>query len=327
MSRFTAKFITNAELPLVIEPIDKTIRLTEFFDLLQSENALFKQHLLTYGGILFRNFPVQNAQDFAGVIKHLQTGPYTQYLGGDSPRKKVLEGIYTSTETPPSMTLPLHNELSYFKHYPTHIYFYCEIAPKAKGETIIGDARKIYRDIDAHVKERFVEKGLRYASRYPFKSKLFENHKSWTHVFETEDKTEVEKKCFENGISFAWNKHDWLQISQVRPSVLTHPETDEKVWFNQAHHFDFNPRFLGWWRYLATKLYYFRKYTLLHDVHFADGSKIARDDLYHIFDVMDRNTVAFPWQKGDLLVLDNILTMHGRAPFKGKRRVLTAMTS
>ncbi len=330
MGKFTTKFITSAALPLVIEPVDRNMQLLEFLNLLDRENAFFKYNLLKYGGILLRNFPVQNAQEFTAVIKKLRTGHSIDYIGGDSPRNKITDSVYTSTEAPPSMKLPLHNELSYVKKYPSHIYFYCDTPPVANGETIISDSRKIYQSIDPDVRNRFIEKGLRYISRYPckkdFMQTITKKHKSWIHVFETENKQEVERKCLENDISFQWNKNDWLEISQVRPSVISHPLTQEKVWFNQAHHFDFNPKFLGLGRYLGAKLFYCRKHTLLHEVFYADGTKIPRHDLYHVMDVMDENTVYFPWQKGDVLVLDNVLAMHGRAPFAGKRRILTSMT-
>ncbi len=330
MTNFITKFITPEELPLVIEPDNKNIQLNEFHNLLRSKNDYFKKQLLKHGALLFRNFPVQNEHDFTSVIKHLNTGEFLNYIGGDSPRNKITEEVYTSTEAPPSMKLPLHNELSYVKNYPQHIFFYCHIAPEDHGQTIISDARTIYRAINDQVKQRFEEKGLRYISCYPLNSPIMnainKHHKSWVNVFETHDKQEVERKCEENEIFYQWNHNDWLQISQVRPAAIEHPETHEKVWFNQAHHFDFNPKFLGWWRYIGTKLLYCRKHTLLHDVSFADHTSISRKDLYHIYDVLDQHTVYFPWKKGDVLVLDNVLCMHGRAPFTGKRRILTAMT-
>lgn len=331
MNKIRAKTINHSALPLVIEPADLNMPLAEFLQLLKEDNTYFTQALLQHGGILFRNFPVKDAQDFAEVIKSLKLGKFCDYVGGDSPRNKVIEGVYTSTEAPPSIKLPLHNELSYVKKYPHHIYFFCETPPKAKGETIIGDARKIYASIDPEVLKRFTAKNLLYVSCYPYKSKFMnwvnKSHKSWINVFETEDKQEVERKCQENEINFKWNIDDWIKISQVCPATIFHPITQEKVWFNQAHHFDFNPKFLGWLRYLGAKLLYCRKHTRLHEVFFEDRSKISRKDLYHVMDVMDQNTIYFPWQKGDVLVLDNILTMHGRETFKGKRRILTALTS
>ncbi len=331
MDRVKAEFANAEQLPLVIQPKDGNMKLAEFLELLQENQIFIREHLLKFGGILLRGFPVHQAEDFISVIKGLQLGQFCQYVGGDSPRKIVKEGVYTSTEAPPSIKLPLHNELSYVKHYPSHIYFFCETPPVAKGETILGDARKIYQQIDERVRNQFVEKGLHYISCYPYKSAFMnfvnKSHKSWINVFETEDKEEVERKCRENNIDFTWTRDDWIKIGQKCSSAIAHPQTQEMVWFNQAHHFDFNPKFLGLWNYLGAKLLYLRKHTLLHKVTFADGSKIPRKDLYHVMDVMDKNTIYFPWQRGDVLVLDNILTMHGRATFNGKRRILTAMTS
>lgn len=333
MDPFKTKFITSEKLPLVIEPADQNIALDELLNLLDAKNGFFKEKLHQFGGILFRNFPIRCEADFAKVIQHMRTGKFIDYIGGDSPRTKVVDGIYTSTEAPPSIKIPLHNELSFVKNYPSHIYFYCVVPPAEKGETIIADSRKVYQSINPDVKKRFIEKKLRYVSCYYYKSqvmnllnKLQKSHKSWITVFETERKPEVEQKCRENEFAFKWNKNDWIEISQIRPAAILHPETQEMVWFNQAHLFDFNPKLLGWWRYVGAKMFYCRKHTKLHEVYHADNSNIARNDLYHILDTLDANTVYFPWKKNDVLVLDNVLAMHGRATFTGKRRVLTAMT-
>jgi alpha-ketoglutarate-dependent taurine dioxygenase len=328
---FTARTFKSLEIPLIIEPTDHEISREDTLSLLQDERSVFHQKLLRSGALLFRNFPIENADDFDAFISALGLGKSLDYIGGDSPRNKIKGGIYTSTEAPPSVKILLHNELSYVKQYPRHIYFYCDVAPAEKGETIIADARKVLQSIHPEVKQRFIDKGINYVSCYHHQSKLLNrinpSHKSWTQVFEADSKEAVEKKCREAGFSLEWNRKDWLRIKQTRPATLKHPETGEEVWFNQAHLYDFNPKFLGLWKYLGARLLYLAKHTRLHEVSYGDGDPISKKDLYHVMDALEANTVYFPWQKGDVLVLDNVLAMHGRATFSGKRRILTAMTS
>lgn len=335
MKSFTTKFINSHKLPLVIEPHPSHTKMTksDFYKHVSDNKEVIQKKLLENGGILFRGFPLEDQRDFWHFIKNLGTGEFIDYIGGDSPRTKIEEGIYTSTEAPPAIKIPLHNELSFVKKYPNHIFFFCQIAPQERGETIIADARKVYRTVNKDVRQKFIDKGLKYISRYYYQSKLMDlinsiqkSHKPWMNVFETHDKKLVEKLCHENEFEFDWNQDDWIEIRQNRPATMMHPITHEDVWFNQAHLFDFNPKLLGWWRYFGAKLVYCRKHMRMHEVYFKDYEKIPREDLYHILDVLDQNTISFPWQKGDVMVLDNVLAMHGRAPFAGKRRVLTAMT-
>lgn len=311
-----------------------TISFPEFLQLLTSRKKEIEALLLKHGALMFRGFPIETASDFSTVIETLGLGNFVNYIGGDSPRDKVEQKVYTSTEAPPSFHIALHQELSFIKHHPRNIYFFCEIEPVVGGETIIADARQVYQSMDPAVTARFADKGLTYTSHYYYRSKIMtwlnklqRSHKSWTEVFETESKAEVEKRCLANEFALRWLPRDWLEIKQTRPAVLDHPVTSETVWFNQAHLYDFNPRMLGWAKYIGAKLFYLRPSTRLHEIEFADGSPVSRRDIYHVLDVLEKNTVAFPWKKGDVMVLDNVLAMHGRAPFSGKRRILTALTT
>jgi hypothetical protein len=38
-----------------------------------------------------------------------------------------------------------------------------------------------------------------------------------------------------------------------------------------------------------------------------------------------KETIFFPWRRGDVLFLDNMLMAHGRAPYTGPRKVLVGM--
>jgi alpha-ketoglutarate-dependent taurine dioxygenase len=328
-------FHISGNFPLVLSSSNKQhISYSQFLQAIRENIHEVKALLLKHGALLFREFPIHSAKQFSEVVATLGLGKCVDYIGGDSPRDKVEEGIYTSTEAPPNFHIPLHQELSFIKYHPHHIYFFCETPPVTAGETIIADARKVLDAIQLDVKKRFMEKQLIYISHYYYRNKIMNfinrlqrSHKSWTEVFETESKADVEKKCLQNEFQWVWLSHDWLEIKQTAPAIIQHPKTEETVWFNQAHLYDFNPQLLGWKRYLGAKLFYFRKSTRLHEIEHADGSKVARKDLYHILRILENNTVRFPWQRGDVMVLDNILAMHGRAPFSGKRRILTALTS
>lgn len=320
-------------LPLVLRPRRRTSR-DDLLELVAAHRAELRRRLLDHGGILLRGFPVDSADDFSRVIDAFATGSAVGYIGGDSPRHKVTGPIYTSTEAPPAVKIPLHNELSFVRHHPKHIFFYCDIPPAQHGETILGDSRRIYAALDPDVRRRFIDKQLKYVSCYYGKSLLMDlvnalqpSHKSWRDVFETRDRARVEQLCREHDFEFAWHDDNWIRISQTRPAATVHPETGEDVWFSQAHLYDFNPRLLGWWRWAGAKLMYARRHTRMHEIFHADGSRVRRRDLYHILDTLDACTVAFPWQRGDVLLLDNVLSMHGRATFSGKRRILAALTS
>ena len=324
---FDLSLFGDEALPLVLTPKRQE---PDFCGLLKERHEDLKQKLLQHGALLFRGFAISDAADFQGVIDALSLGPTLDYIGGDSPRTKITGSVYTSTEAPRSFKIPLHNELSFVSRYPKHILFFCDVAPRDRGETIIADARRVYRTVDDAVRRRFEEKGLKYVSAYYGTSRLMDvvnpSHKSWRQVFETDDPARVEALCREHDFAFEWHGENWIRISQTRPATITHPETGEHVWFSQPHLYDFNPRLLGFWQWAGAKLFYARKRTRLHEVFHADGSPIARADLYHLLDTLDACTVRFPWQRGDVLLLDNVLAMHGREPFTGERRILAAMT-
>lgn len=62
-----------------------------------------------------------------------------------------------------------------------------------------------------------------------------------------------------------------------------------------------------------------------YGVTFGDGSSIPRHYITAIRQAIWDETVKFRWEKGDLLLIDNLRLGHGRMPFKSDRKILAAL--
>jgi alpha-ketoglutarate-dependent taurine dioxygenase len=146
---------------------------------------------------------------------------------------------------------------------------------------------------------------------------------TWQTVFQTTDRSEVERYCRTADIDLTWLPGDRLQTRQVCQAVATHPETGASVWFIQAHLFHISGLTPA---DRAALLAVVDEAALPRNAYWGDGAPIDDETLAHIRDAYEREKVVFPWQTGDVLLLDNTLVAHGRAPFAGPRTVLVGMT-
>ena len=55
---------------------------------------------------------------------------------------------------------------------------------------------------------------------------------------------------------------------------------------------------------------------------YGDGETIPDADVRHLRKLIWRNLYTAPWQKSDVVFLDNNRVAHGRQAFEGPRRVL-----
>jgi alpha-ketoglutarate-dependent taurine dioxygenase len=280
--------------------------------------------LRTGGALLLRGYDVDTLERFSELVGALSGQGLRQYQGGASPRTAMLGGarpIYSSTDYPPECELPLHNELSYSEDYPSRIYFMCLTEPEDGGETTLGDSRRILNGMPPPIRAAFEQKGLRYIRHlWPDAGSGY----SWQDVFGSHDPTEVERRCAAMNAQFDWLAGDVLRIVQEGPAVAVHPDTGEEVWFNQAdgfHPSGLSPALYREFLQLCGSEDRFRL-----NVTFGDGSAISADMLSQVRTIMRRETRPHVWRKGDVLVLDNLLTAHGRRPFRGPRRIVTAMS-
>jgi hypothetical protein len=153
-------------------------------------------------------------------------------------------------------------------------------------------------------------------------------HRTWQDTFLTDDKATAEAGCARMGFEYRWNDDGSLSTEFRTAGVIEHPATGERVWFNQIPaqtmqtmiERRFGPEITA-----LIQEYYPPGRTRPTDTLFGDGGAIDSADIAAVFDTLDAVTVAFAWKPGDVMVLDNVLTAHGRNPYTGDRDVQVAL--
>jgi alpha-ketoglutarate-dependent taurine dioxygenase len=141
-------------------------------------------------------------------------------------------------------------------------------------------------------------------------------------VFQTSDKAAVEEYCRQAGIGVEWKEDNGLRTRQVRQAVARHPHTGEFVWFNHAAFFHVSTLEPS---ISAALLAQFDEQDLPSMSYYGDGAPFEPQVLAALREAYRQETVSFPWQRGDILMLDNMLAAHGRAPYEGPRKIVVGM--
>ncbi|MEU4445432.1 TauD/TfdA family dioxygenase [Actinosynnema sp. NPDC050801] len=279
-----------------------------------------EEALGTSGVVLLHGLGIGTPEQFHAAVAEFGD-PLTSYRGGNTPRSKVADGVFTSTEYPPEYEISLHNELSYASQWPRHLFFCCLVAAETGGATPVCDGRALLADLDPAVRARFTERGVTYRQHLHGGYGL---GKSWQRTFETEERAEVERFLADADMTFEWTDDGGLRTAATRPATRTHPVTGEEVWFTQAD--QWHPSNLPPAEREALLELVDDEADLPHSVTYGDGQQIPVEDLDAVRVAAKKHEVALPWQQGDIMVVENMLALHGRQAYTGARRILVSMT-
>jgi len=306
---------TSQSLPLVIEPNDSTSE-TDRFSWVSDHRGGIAQKLLLHGAVLFRGFAIDSIAEFRLLINPLiaEAMRHPEMIAG---RDEVGEGVYTPTKYPADQQIAPHNEHSASLTFPGKLAFWCQVPAQQGGETPIIDTRKVYQRIDPRVREKFERLGWMFVRNY---------HdlpgRRWQAVFQTESRAVVESYCTENKIHYEWKSGNYLRTWRVRPAVIHHPITRDLAWFNHVAFF-----------HVATLPPLIQKsirstYSEMdfpNNTYYGDGSTIDDDTVRNLQQAYRSEMVSFAWRKGDVLLIDNIMTAHARNSFSGPRQILLVL--
>jgi hypothetical protein len=135
--------------------------------------------------------------------------------------------------------------------------------------------------------------------------------RGWKSTFQCQTKEEAIRAAAKLGVRLEWLPNgDVKTVSPVLKAVKELSLVDnKKVWFNSI----------------------IAAYTGCGDprndpkksISFGDGTYFKQDDIQTVVDIMEEIHVAIPWQKGDVMFIDNNQVMHSRkANFTPPRKIM-----
>jgi len=280
----------------------------------EHRNAL-RAVVAEHGALLVRGLGLRDAAGTEAVFRQL--GSLKTETEAFAPRQRYAHGVYSSSKWPYNQPMCMHHELSYVLEPPALMLFACLVPATDGGATPVADSPTVLNALPADLVERFERVGWLLIRNYNN-----DIGASVAEAFGADDRRAVESYCRANAIRFEWQPNRGLRTWQRRSAVVRHPHTGQRCWFNQI-------AFLNEWtmdpelREYLVDIY--GEDGLPFNTRFGNGDPIGADVINLIDKVYEENTARERWQSGDLFLVDNVRTAHGRESFKGPREVLVAM--
>ncbi|QTD48375.1 non-ribosomal peptide synthetase [Sulfidibacter corallicola] len=286
------------------------------FDLVgwaRANREVWNEALHKSGALLFRGHGIDRPEAMDQVSAVFIDELFTE----NTEHRPVTGAVQVPVDYAADQHLLWHSENSFNHEWPRKIMFACGRPAESGGQTPLVDNREVYKRLDPSVRRGFEEKGVLYMRNCNPHLGL-----DWRTLLRTEDRDEAIARCRAAHQRAEWRANDVLRTQAVRPAVIAHPVTGEKCWFNQAQHWHIACLDEAT-RASITEVYGEEDYP--RHCYFGDGSPIEDAMMDHILAVYRELETSFPWQRGDLVLVDNVLAAHARRPYRGDRTIYVAM--
>jgi alpha-ketoglutarate-dependent taurine dioxygenase len=313
--------------PLWVEPADPALRTDPAAGAawMARHREAVEEALLRFGAVLWRGFAVRESDEFAALMAPFE--PFANgYAAGTTDRQAIKGQVMEATRTPPEVYILLHQEMSYLAESPRAVAFFCKQPSPVGGETPICDMRGLLEALPEPL-QRELEAGVLYLRNMrseavdDWRADPAYRHPSWQYRFATEARAKVEAQLRERGVSFRWEPDESLTLWTQLPGVLAHPLTGERLFFNQLISQANHRVSTGDARADFIDAAYGETVTRPYFTAFSDGRRPTEAEFMAIHEEFERRKVAFAWQAGDVMLVENKLTSHGRHPYSGSRDV------
>ncbi|OVA12495.1 Taurine catabolism dioxygenase TauD/TfdA [Macleaya cordata] len=301
--------------PSIISPNPSLkFNLFNFIDTIKQQKPWLESLIHSSGALLLRGFPVNTASDFNEVVEAFGYEELP-YVGGAAPRTNVVGRVFTANESPPDQKIPFHHEMAQVPEFPSKLFFFCEEEPGSGGETPIVLSHVIYERMKVRFPE-FVEKLEKHGLIYTRILGAEDDPSSpigrgWQSTFLTKDKSTAEERAARLGMKLEWMEDGVKTVMGPIPAIKYDKTRGHKIWFNSMV-----AAYTGWKD---------ARNDPVKAVTFGDGTALPADVIYDCLRVLEEECIAIPWQKSDVLLLDNWAVLHSRRPFNPPRRILASL--
>jgi alpha-ketoglutarate-dependent taurine dioxygenase len=302
--------------PLALECQSPEVSLAAACDWLREQRHQLLAQASEHGAIVFRGFPLTTPEDFDAFVAAFELGNFS-YEESLSNAVRIVKTprVFTANEAPPHVNIYFHHEMAQTPIYPSRLFFFCE-QPAAEG----GATPLCRSDI---VWERLAErcpqfakdceaKGLKYTNVMPTENDPTSGMgRGWQSTLRAATNEAAEARL--RGFGYSW---EWLPNGDLRATTPVLPAVRKladgrTTFFNQLI-----AAFQGWkdTRNDPSKA-----------ITFGDGAPLDRDAVNVAAKLAEELAFNVPWQRGDVALVDNFVTMHGRRTFVGTRKVLASL--
>ena len=288
------------------------------------------------GAVLLRDFPIANTEQAEELLGALGVSFDDKYLGGASPRSRLSQHFFTSTEAPAPYIISFHTEMCYLRQRPGKIFFYCIDPPGRYGETPIFDCAAIHAALPAELRDKIENLGMCYQRYFGSrKARLFNVYKTWREAFQAETQEQAEAACRSQGLQFEWLPDGGLLTRAFMPGHMVDPVSGRKCISLTLYNATAAPHDLRRFAHRINplvrlalsafiRLQYAKQHVFMRTL-WGDGSTITPTETRAMIDAAWEHSSLFRWQRRDLLILDNIRCGHGRLNVIKPRRIAAAL--
>jgi hypothetical protein len=288
------------------------------------------------GAVVFRDFSLMKEQEgFEAFYNAIGMKPCLDPLFSVSARPTAngdkTSAVYEAVnkESRKNFFIGMHNEFVGTRA-PRAAAFVSFKAAETGGEFLIADGRAVFRDLDPDVLERLYRRNIRYSVMElplfgwvdslpkPLQSPTMNTMKALASAA-INAKVDFSVELLEQR-----GGYDQTRLLQARaPSqvpILRHPVTNEPTWFCNVHSHSAKLRKNREDKYGAEKFTEGASEWNKSDFFFGDDGDLTDAELKHLDEITNKNIKYIKMKEGDVVLLDNYKTMHGRNVFDGTRK-------